>query len=264
MKLPRPFARLWALAFSLALTAAVSAAELHVFGSGAFTAAYNALAPGYEQASHDTLVYAFGPSMGGGPDSIPSRLNRHEPADVVIMASTALDALVKAGKVLPGTRVDLALSSIGMAVKAGAPVPDISTPEAVKQAVLQAKSIAYSSSASGVYLMETLFPKWGIADQVRPKAQRIDGLVGPVIAKGDAELGFQQISELQPVKGITLIGPIPKEIQKITTFSAGVVATSTHPERAKALIAYLASPEVAATVKSTGLEIPSDSARQPH
>ncbi len=245
----------FALTFALLTSAAVRAAEITVVTSGAFTAAYLELAPQYEHATHNKLVSETGPSMGTTHNAIPVRLERNEAIDVVIMAAPALDILIKQGKVKANSRVDLVQSAIGMAVKAGAPKPDISTLDALKQTLLAAKSIAYSDSASGVYLATELFPKLGIADQIKSKTKKIEAdPVGGVVAKGDAEIGFQQISELRPVKGIDIVGELPPGAQRITTFAAGIPATSKQPEAAKALIQWLASPAVYPTIKKTGLE----------
>ena len=239
----------------LLFVSAVSGAEIKVVTSGAFTAAYQQLVPEFERHTHDKVVTAYGASMGGAPDSIPSRLQRDEPVDLVILAGPALDELIKQGKIIAGSRVDLARSSIGMAVRAGAPKPDISSLDALKRTLLQAKSIAYSESASGVYLSTVLFPRLGIADQIVGKCKRIAGEpVGAVVARGDAEIGFQQISELLPVSGIVYVGPLPPGAQKVTMFSAGVVVGAKEPVAARALIKFLASPAVAAVVAKTGLE----------
>ena len=175
--------------------------------------------------------------------------------DVVIVADEALDQLIKDGRILPDSRVALARSSIGMAVRAGAPKPDISSIDALRRALLEAKSIAYSSSVSGTYLSTELFVRLGIADQVRSKSRRVEGeRVGAVVARGEAEIGFQQISELLPEPGIDYVGPLPPGAQRATVFAAGVAASSRHPDTARALIAFLASPEVAGIVARTGLE----------
>ena len=229
--------------------------EIRVMTSGAFTAAYLEVVPEFERASRNKIVTSFGASMGSAPDSIPSRLQRGEPVDVLILARPALDELVKQGKVLPGSCVDLVRSSIGMAVRAGAPKPDIGSVDALKRTLLQAKSIAYSDSASGVYLSSELFQRLGIADQVLSKSKRIQSVgVGTVVARGDAEIGFQQISELLPVKGIDYVGPLPPEVQKVTVFSAGVASASKRPDAARALIQFLASPAVVPAIAKSGLE----------
>jgi molybdate transport system substrate-binding protein len=213
------------------------------------------LVPEYERATHDTLVTEFGPSMGTTHNAIPIRLERGEAIDVVIMAAPALAGLIKQGRVRADSRIDLVESKIGMAVKAGAPKPDISTTEALKRTLLAAKSIAYSDSASGVYLSTELFPELGIADQIKGKTRKIEAdPVGGVVAKGEAEIGFQQISELRRVKGIDIVGELPPGAQRITVFAAGIPTTSTRPEAAKALIRWLASPVAYPAIRNSGLE----------
>jgi len=251
------FAAVAALALLSALltSTTVRADEIKVVTSGGFTAAYLELVPQYESSTHHKLVTEFGPSMGTTHNAIPIRLERGEAIDVVILAAPALDDLIKQGKVRAGSRVDLVKSLIGMAVKAGAPRPDISTVDALKHTLLAAKSIAYSDSASGVYLSTELFPKLGIGDQIQSKSRKIEAdPVGGVVATGEFEIGFQQISELRPVKGIDIVGPLPPGAQKVTVFAAGIPATAMHPEAAKALIEWLASPVAYAAIKKSGLE----------
>jgi molybdate transport system substrate-binding protein len=235
--------------------ATARADEIRVVTSGAFTAAYLELVPEYERATHNNIVTEFGSSMGTTPDAIPARLERGEAIDVVIMAAPALADLIKQGKVRADSRIDLVESKIGMAVKAGAPKPDISTLDALKRTLLAAKSIAYSDSASGVYLSTELFPKLGIADQIKSKTRKIEAVpVGGVVANGEVEIGFQQISELRPVKGIDIVGELPPGAQRVTVFAAGIPATSKHPEVAKAFIQWLASPVAYPAIKKSGLE----------
>lgn len=244
-----------ALTSALLTVATMRAAEIKVVTSGAFTAAYLKLVPEYEHATHNKLVTEFGPSMGTTHNAIPLRLERGEAIDVVIMAAPALANLIKQGKLRADSRVDLVESRIGMAVKAGAPKPDIATVDALKRTLLAAKSIAYSDSASGVYLSTELFPKLGIADQIRRKSRKIEAdPVGEAVARGEIEIGFQQISELRPVKGIDIVGPLPPGAQRVTVFAAGIPATSKQPEAAKALIQWLASPAAYSAIKESGLE----------
>ena len=238
----------------LFLVRTASADDIRVMTSGAFTAAYRGLLPHLERSVKSKVVTAA-TSMGTGSDSIPSRLARGEAVDVVIMADDALRQLIKDGRVMADSRVELARSGIGMAVRAGAPKPDIGSLDALKRTLLQAKSIAYSASVSGHYLSTELFQRLGIADQVRGKSRRIDGeRVGAVVARGEAEIGFQQISELLPEPGIDYVGPLPPEVQRVTVFSAGVAASSKNADAAHALIRFLASPEAAGTVAKSGLE----------
>jgi molybdate transport system substrate-binding protein len=239
----------------LAIAVSASAAEVRVMISGGLTAAYQALVPEFERATGHKVLTAFGPSMGTTVNAIPVRLERGEPADVLIMVGYALGDLIKQGKVVADTRVDLVKSPIGIAVKAGAPKPDISSTEAVKRALLAAKSVAYSDSASGVYVSTEMFGKLGIADEMKDKARKIPATpVGEIVARGDAEIGFQQISELMPVAGIDIVGPLPPELQKITVFSAGVASVSKEPDAGKALIKFLASPAASAAITRSGME----------
>lgn len=253
---PRTFGLALVSLLLIVLVAGNAAAEeIRVMTSGGFSATYNRVIPDYERASDDTVLTAYGASMGGAPDSIPMRLARGEAADVVILSAEALEELIKQGKVVAGSRVDLVRSIVGMAVQAGAPKPDISTVEALKRTLLEAGSIAYSASASGTYLATELFPRLGIAAQVKDKSQRIESdRVGNVVARGDAEIGFQQVSELLPIEGIDYVGPLPAEVQRITVFSAGIVTGATNPDGAKSLIEYLSSSAVVPVIIESGLE----------
>ncbi|MGN8115865.1 substrate-binding domain-containing protein [Labrys sp. 22185] len=234
---------------------AAQAVELRVVCSGGFAAAFRELASEFQRQSGHTLVTEWGPSMGNTPNAVPQRLARNERIDVVIMVGYALDDLARQGKVVPDSRAELARSLIGAAVRRGAPHPDISTVEAFRQTLLNAKSVVYSDSASGVYIQSEMFKRMGIADQMTTKARMVPAEpVGEVVARGDAELGFQQISELKPVNGIDLLGPIPAEVQKVTIFSAGTVSTSHNQAAARELIRFLASPRAAAVVTASGME----------
>lgn len=245
-----------ALGLAAALLSALPAlADIHVMSSGGFTAAYKDLVGACEAKIGQKVVSAYGASMGAAPDAIPNRLSRGEPADIVILAADAFDNLVKDGKGMAGTRVDLARSAIGLSVKAGAPKPDISTVAALKKTLLEAKSIAYSASASGTYLSAELFPRLDPSGAVMAKAKRIfSERVGTIVARGEAELGFQQVSELVPIEGLDFVGTLPEEVQRVTIFSAGLAAGSKEPEAAKKLIACLGGPEAASTIRKTGLE----------
>jgi molybdate transport system substrate-binding protein len=240
---------------SLVLAGAAAAAEIRVISSGGFTAAYDNLIAEFERRSGHKLLSAYGSSMGNAPDAIPARLARGEPVDVIILAAPALDGFIREGKAVEGSRVDLAESRIGFAVRAGAPKPDISTVEALRRTLLGAPSIAYSASASGTYFANEMVQRLGAADQVLPKSRRIlSERVGTVVARGDAELGLQQLSELLPIKGVDLLGPMPPELQRVTVFSAGIVAGAREPEAARELIRFLASPAAAEAVTATGLD----------
>jgi molybdate transport system substrate-binding protein len=238
----------------LLLARPVAADELRVMTSGTFTAAFLELAPRFERATGHRLVAAT-TSMGVGADSIPSRLQRREPADVVIVDDDAMRALIAGGAVIADTRTPLARSGIGMAVRAGAPKPDISSVEALRRALLQATSVAYSSSVSGRYIASELYQRLGIGNEMAAKSRRIEGeRVGAVVARGEAEIGFQQTSELLPVPGIDYVGPLPPEVQRVSVFSGAVAAHSRNPAAAAALVRFLASAEASAAVARTGLE----------
>jgi molybdate transport system substrate-binding protein len=242
-------------AAALWLAGTTQAAEVHVMISGGLSAAYNALVPEFEKATGNKVVTAYGPSMGTTVNAIPMRLDRGEPADVLILVGYALDDLIKKGKAVAGSRVDLVNSKIGVAVKAGAPKPDISTSDAVKRALLAAKSVAYSDSASGVYISTEMFDKLGISAEMKDKAKKIPATpVAEIVARGEAEIGMQQISELKPVAGIDIVGPLPENLQKVTVFSAGIASASKEPEAGKALIKFLASPAARETIVNSGLE----------
>ncbi|HEY0297525.1 MAG TPA: substrate-binding domain-containing protein [Bordetella sp.] len=239
---------------AIALSGA-QAAELHVMTSGGFTAAYNQLGPRFAQATGNTLDTILGPSMGQAPQAIPNRLANGEPGDVVIMVGYALDDLIKQGKVIPDSRVELADSAIGMVVREGQPKPDIGSVKAFRQTLLKAKSIAYSDSASGVYIEREMFKKLGVESQVKSKAKMVERIpVAGEVAKGTYQLGFQQVSELLPIKGVTFVGKIPASVQSITRYAAGIPVNAPHPQEAKALLQYLASPEARPVVQATGLD----------
>jgi molybdate transport system substrate-binding protein len=239
----------------LFFAAAVDAAEIKVMSSAGFKAAYLELAAEFERTTGHTIVNAWGPSMGNTPQAVPNRIARGEPVDVVIMVGDALDRLVKDGKVVASSRTDLARALISAAVRAGAPKPDIGSVEAFKRALEDAKSIAYSDSASGVYIETVLYPKLGISEAIKAKSKMIPAEpVGEVVARGDAELGFQQTSELVPVQGIDIIGPIPTEIQKATMFSTGIAVGAKEPEAAAALIKFLSAPAAASAIRKSGME----------
>ena len=245
-------------AAALSVGGAAFAADVHVMISAGFYSVYAELAPAFERTTGHHLVTTRGPSLGDSPEAIPTRLARGEAADVVILDGGSADELAKRGVVQPGSKILLARSQVGMAVRAGAAKPDISSIEAFRKVLLAAKSIAVSDSASGIYLSTTLFAKLGIADQVARKTQKVRGPpsgepVAAVVARGEAEIGFQQVSELINVPGATFVGTIPAELQPDVSFAGALTSTVRQPEAAGALIRFLASPEAAATIRKAGL-----------
>ncbi|HEX2827452.1 MAG TPA: substrate-binding domain-containing protein [Burkholderiales bacterium] len=233
----------------------MAANEFIVMTSGAFTAAHLALIPDIEKLTQKKVVTAT-TSVGTGETSIASRLKRGEVADLVIVAAPLQKQFVDEGLVLAEGCKSVARSTMGFAVRAGAPKPDVGTMEGLKKTLLEAKRIAYSASVSGQYFTTELVQRLGIADQVLPKSRLITGgeRTGAVVARGDADLAFQQISELLPVPGIAHITPLPSEAQRTTEFKAGVGANSTDRALAQKVIDFLASSQAADAVRKTGLE----------
>lgn len=229
--------------------------EFRVMTSGGFTAAYKKLIPELERLTGLTLVTVT-TSIGTGDISIPNRLKRGEVADLVICSDNVLQQFIADQLVLHDGHAMLARSIIGIAVRAGAPKPDVATPEALRDTLLRAASIGYSASESGKYVTTQLYQRLGIAEQALPKSRFVGNgeRVGAVVARGEAEVGFQQISELLPVEGIAHITPIPESLQLVSTFTAGVGASARHPAAARAVIQFLASGAAAAVIRSTGLE----------
>ncbi len=230
--------------------------EFTVMTSGAFTAAHLGLIPQLERLTKKAIVTAT-TSVGTGEGSIPNRLKRGEIADLVIVADDLLRRLIEEGRVVAESRVPLARSFIGIAVRAGAPKPDVSSADALRRTFLQAESIVYSASVSGQYLTKELCQRLGIADQVLGKCRFVGGgeRTGAVVARGEAQIAFQQMSELLPVPGIAHITPLPPELQKVSVFSAGVAATTRDADLARSVIKFLASAEAAPAITKSGLEL---------
>ena len=192
--------------------------QVKVITSGGFTAAFNILGPMFAQATGIEVITEYGSSMGGGPESIPVRLERGETADLLIFNGRAFDDLAATGHLRTATRVDLARSVTGMAVRAGAPKPDISTVEAFIETLRAAESIAYSASVSGTYLSTVAWPELGIWEEIQPKTTRVvTERVASVVARGEAEIGFQAMSEILPIEGAELAGLLPDELQQVAT-----------------------------------------------
>jgi len=237
------------------------AAEVHVMISAGFYGVYAELGPAFERASGHRLITTRGPSMGDSPEAIPTRLARGETADVVILDGGSADELAKRGLVRAGTKVDLARSQIGMVVRAGVAKPNIGSVEAFRRMLLAVKSIGYSDSTSGTYLSTTLFAKLGVADQVAGKSRKVRGPpsgepVAAVVARGELEIGFQQVSELIDIPGVTFVGAIPSELQPGFSFAGAITAAAQQPDAARALLRFLASPEAASTILKAGLTPP--------
>lgn len=237
----------------LAGQAAAAAAEIKVLTGGAFKQVVLAVVPAFEQQTGHKVVVD-----NDTAGALKKRIEGGETFDVAVITPGVINDLATAGKITAGSRVNLARVGVGVMVKEGAPKPDVSTVDAFKDALLKAKTVAYidpaSGGSSGIYL-DKLFERLGIAEQVRAKAKlKRGGYVADLIVSGDAELGLHQISEIVPVKSVTLVAPLPKEIQNYTTYAAGLSATSSNKDAAQALIKAFASPAAAAVLKEKGME----------
>jgi molybdate transport system substrate-binding protein len=242
-----------AAAFAIGCAMPAQAAELKLLTTGAFKQVVLALVPAFERQTGHKVTVAN--DTAGG---VKARIEKGESFDLAVATPKILDELVGAGKIDKGTPTKLANVGVGVVVKEGAPKPDIGTVEAFKTALLNAKSVAYidpkSGGSSGIYI-DKLLEKLGIADQVRAKAKlKQGGYVADLILDGTAELGIHQISEIVPVKGVTLVGPLPAEIQNVTTYAAGVVSSSANKEAAAALLKALSGPEAAQVLRAKGMQ----------
>jgi molybdate transport system substrate-binding protein len=231
------------------------AAELQAIVSGALAGAFRDLVPHFERVSGHRVVIAWGPSSGTSSDAIPVRLESGEKPDMLIMVEASFDKLAAKGKFLAGERRAFALSRIGVGVKSGSAKPDVGSVDALRQTLLNARSVGYSEGASGVYVATELLTRLGIAGEVMPKARKITGeLVGHAVARGEVEIGLQQISELKTVPGVDYAGPLPEAVQKASVMVAAIARGSKESEAAKAFIAFLTSADVAPILAKSGLD----------
>lgn len=230
--------------------AGAGVAEIRLISSNGVSAVLSVLGPQFEQASGVRLVIRFDTA-----NVLKDKILAGEAFDLAILTGPVVDELTKAGKIAVGSRADIARSGVGVAIRAGAPRPDISTLEAFKRTMLAAKSIAYTTTgASGLYFASVL-ERLGIADQVKPKAKlQPGGAVAELVARGEAELAVQQVSELMPVKGTEILGPLPPELQNYTVFSAGIGAAAKQAAAAKALVGFLRAPAALPAIKAKGME----------
>ncbi|HEY5130468.1 MAG TPA: substrate-binding domain-containing protein [Bradyrhizobium sp.] len=235
---------------SLFLSYAASAAEIKVLASGATKEVYLDLVPQFEQSSGHRVMPTF-----SGTADIKKRMAAGEVYDVVIVSGPDIDAFIQQGKMAAGSRKDLMKSGVGVAVRAGAPKPDIGSSEALKKTLLAAKSIGYSTGPSGIHVVG-LIERMGITDQVKSKLKQTPSgvRIGTIIASGEAEIGFQQVSELIHEPGIDYLGPLPADVQKITVYSAGIHSEAKQPDAAKELIKVFTVPAAAAVIKMHGME----------
>ena len=239
-----------ATAVGLFISGAASAAEIKVIASGATKEIINEILPAFEKNSGHKVAIEF-----TGTANIKKRIAAGETYDLVIVGAPEIDAFAQQGKIASGTRTDLMKSGVGVAVRSSASKPDIGSSEALKKTLLAAKSIGYSSGPSGDHMVN-LVERMGIADQVKPKMKQVPSgsRISTMIESGEAEIGFQQISELIHENGIDYIGPLPSEVQKITVYAAGLHTGAREPEAAKALVKALAAPDAATLIKAHGME----------
>ena len=257
--MPRQVAFLLVFLVTTVFAPGATAADIKVMISAGFFSVYRELGPAFESATGHKLVTTRGPSIGDSPEAIPTRLARGEEADVVIMDGVGVDLLDQRELARPGSRMPLAESFIGMVVRSGQPKPDISTMDGLRKTLLEAKSIAYSDSSSGTYLSTIGFRKLGVADDVAGKTRKVRGppsgeLVAAVVARGEAEVGFQQVPELIHVPGVDFVGTVPSEVQPPTLFVGALPKNSQQPEAAIALLRFLSSADATAVITKAGLK----------
>jgi molybdate transport system substrate-binding protein len=245
------YARWWVFIAAAFILPAASFGQLTVRTSGGFAAPLREILPEFQKATGITVTVERGQSQGGGPNAIAAQLGRGMPGDVVTMAREGLNELIAEGRVVAGTDVDLARTPLGVSVRAGAVKPDISTVEAFKQTLLRAKSITFPSSTTGIYMMTKLFPQLGIDAKLAGKISHT-GVAD--VAKGNAELAIQPVSELLHVEGAEFVGTIPAEIQYISVFSAAAVLGGKEPEASKRLMLFLKSKTAAKAMRESGME----------
>ena len=241
------------LAFLLPLFAISGAAwsQIRVMTSGGFAAPLKAALPQFEKESGITVTVSLGKSQGAGPETIAAQLKSGAAVDLVILSREGLNDLAADGRIAAGSDADLAKTPLGMAVKADAPKPDIATVAAFKDTLLRAKSITYPSSTTGIYMVTKLFPRLGIAQQVAAKSNNA-GIAS--VAKGEAEIAIQPVSELLHVPGTAFVGILPQEVQYISIFSAGLVKSANHEDQARQLVRFLTSAKAADAIRDSGME----------
>jgi molybdate transport system substrate-binding protein len=235
---------------ALLLAGAANAAEIKILSTQATEQAYQELAPQFEKASGHKLSTIF-----TGTLDVQKRIAAGEAYDLIIMAGPAIDDFIKSGKIVPGSRVDIARSGVGVAVRAGAPKPDIGSAEALKQTLLAAKSIGYSAGPSGDYFSNVLIQRLGIADALKPKMTQVRGApVATAVAKGEVEIGIHQVAELMPVPGIDIVGALPPDLQTTILYATGIATMAKAPDAAAALAKVAAAESAAAVIRKNGME----------
>ena len=254
-----PFVRLAAVLCAVALaTGAAHADQVKILTTGILKGAFTPIAAEFERQTGHKVTMSWGPSSGSSPEASPVRVRSGEALDVLIMVDGGMDDLVRTGHFQPQHRRNVAVSRIGVAVKAGRPLPDIATTDAFRQALLSAKSVGYSEGASGMHFIKVVAPKLGLSDAMAAKGHVALGrrFVGEDIAEGVVEIGIQQLSELRLEHGITVVGPLPEELQKLSVVSAAVSGNAASPKAGLQFLEFLQTPFAKQAIRDSGLDLP--------
>jgi molybdate transport system substrate-binding protein len=242
------------LAGSLLLSPSTGLAQVKVLISGGFSGPYEKLLPEFTRTTGIAVTTASGASQGSGPQTIAAQLARGVPADVVILSREGLAELVAAGRIASGTDVDLARVPLGVAVRSGAPHPDVGSVAALREALLDARVVAVPASTSGIFLSKEVFPRLGVSDRIEVRATPRGAGAAALVASGEARLAVMPVSEIVHAPGVELAGVIATEIQLLQVFAAAIVSGSGQVDAATRLIAFLASEQAAATIRASGMQ----------
>ena len=258
MDLSRGVIRTAILLSALQCAAGARADDIRILTTGILKGAFKPIATEFERQTGHKVTMSWGPSSGNSPEASPVRVRNGEALDVLIMVDNGMDDLVRSGHFVPQHRRNVAVSSIGVAVRTGSPLPDISTTAAFRQALLAAKSVGYSEGASGTYFIKVVVPKLGLTEAMASKGHVVLGrrFVGEEIVDGVVELGLQQLSELKLEPGITVVGPLPDELQKLSVVSAAVSSKAKASEASREFLDFLTTPYAHKAIRDSGLDLP--------
>lgn len=247
-----------ALSGAFVLTGAAHADEIKVLTTGILKGAFSRIASQFERETGHKVIMSWGPSSGNSPEASPVRVRSGEQIDVLIMVDNGMDDLIRTGHFVALERRDVAISKIGVAVKAGQRVPDIGSVSALRQALLDARTVGYSEGASGSYVANVMLKKLGIADQMAAKSRVILGraFVAEAVASGEVELGIQQLSELRLEPGVTVVGPLPEELQKASVVAAALSPKTRSVGASRQFLGYLSTPFATDAIRASGLDLP--------
>lgn len=258
MALPRHIGRTAIVLSALLCAPAARADDIKILTTGILKGAFTPIATEFERQTGHKVTMSWGPSSGNSPEASPVRVRSGEALDVLIMVDTGMDDLVRTGHFVPQHRRNVAVSGIGVAVKTGRPLPDISTTTALRQALLAAESVGYSEGASGMHFIKVVVPKLGLTEAMASKGHVVLGrrFVGEELADGVVELGVQQLSELKLEPGITVVGPLPDELQKFSVVSAAVSSKAKAPDAGRQFLDFLNTPFAHKAIRDSGLDLP--------